>query len=114
MKDNTNRILLCTLQNVAIPAKYFNAIDLILKPVEDEDLLPVWDVVEGKWKSFRISKVNSFRTPDELTQQDKSGQDVESSQSQQLKNRKKTAKEKFEERIQKLKEEAKKSKDNFK
>lgn len=110
VKDNTNRILLCTLNPGNLPAKFTKAAETVLKPSEDEDLLPVWDVVDGKWKSFRISKVNSFRTPDELTKQDKSGQDVDSKQSQELKARKEKAKKTFEDRIQKQREQAEESK----
>ena len=110
VKDNTNRILLCTLNPGSLPAKFTKAVETVLKPAEDEDLLPVWDVVDGKWKSFRISKVNSFRTPDELTKQDKSGQNVESKQSQELKVRKEKAKKKFEDRVQKQKEQVEQSK----
>lgn len=113
VKDNTNRVLLCTLNPNTLPAKFIKAAETALKPSEDEDLLPVWDVIDNKWKSFRISKVNSFRTPDELTKQDKSGQDIDSKQSQELKARKEKAKKRFEERVQKQKEEAEQSKKNL-
>jgi len=62
VKDNSNRILLCTLNPNTIPTKYSESIGKVLEPTLDEDLLPVWEVSEGKWKSFRISKVNMFRT----------------------------------------------------
>ena len=113
VKDNTNRVLLCTLNPDQLPAKFEKAIEGVFKPSIDEDLLPVWDVAEGKWKSFRISKVNSFRTPDELLKNDKPGPDVESTQKEILEKRKQKEKEKFEKRIQQQKEAAQKSKDNL-
>jgi hypothetical protein len=113
VKDNTNRVLLCTLNPNNLPAKFVKAAETVLKPSENEDILPVWDVVDNKWKSFRISKVNSFRTPDELTKQDKSGQDIESKQSQGIKARKEKAKKTFEDRIQKQKEQAERSRKNL-
>jgi predicted DNA-binding transcriptional regulator YafY len=105
--------MLCTLKADQLPAKFEKAIEGIYRPAVDEDLLPVWDVTEGKWKSFRISKIVSFRTPDELVNNDKEGQDVESSQKEILEKRKQTAKQSFEERVQKQKEQAQKSKENL-
>jgi hypothetical protein len=113
VKDNTNRVMLCTLKADQLPAKFEKAIEGIYRPAVDEDLLPVWDVTEGKWKSFRISKIVSFRTPDELVNNDKEGQDVESSQKEILEKRKQTAKQSFEKRVQKQKEQAQKSKENL-
>jgi hypothetical protein len=113
VKDNTNRVLLCTLDPSKLPAKFLKSVEAIDKPVEDEDRLPVWDVSENKWKSFRISKVNSFRTEDELTKQDKTGPDTDSNQKQEIENRRKTAKQKFNEQVQKQKEQAQKSKQNL-
>jgi hypothetical protein len=80
----------------------------------DEDLLPVWEVSEGKWKSFRISKVNMFRTEEELTKQDKSGPDIDSNQKQQIIDRKQKAMEQFQEKVQKQKEQAENARQYFK
>jgi len=49
-----------------LPPKYTETIEKILAPAVDEDLLPVWDINEGKWKSFRISKIQAFSTTEEL------------------------------------------------
>ena len=53
VKDNTNRVLLCTLHASTVPAKFLKSIEMVFNPVEDEDLVAVWDVTDGKWKSFR-------------------------------------------------------------
>ena len=113
VKDNTNRVLLCTLHASTVPAKFLKSIEMVFNPVEDEDLVPVWDVTDGKWKSFRISKVNSFKTPDELTKNDKSGPDVDTAQKMEIVKRSKAAKDKLFETIQKQKEAAQKAKEKL-
>ena len=106
VKDNTTRVLLCTLEVSTLPQKFLNTIQEVYKQAVDEDLVPVWDVVDGKWKSFRISKVIDFRTPDELLKQDKSGPDVDTKQKQNIEDRKNEAIKKFQERVEKLKQQA--------
>jgi len=113
VKDNTNRVMLCSLNPDMIPTKFSKAVGGVYQPTLDEDLLPVWDMSMGAWKSFRISKVNSFRTPDELTKQDKPGQDVESTQEKKIEERKKKVMETFHDRVQKQKDSAEKSKEDF-
>lgn len=102
VKDGTTRTLLCTLQPDLLPAKFQKSVESVFKPSQDEDLIPVWDITEGKWKSFRISKTELFRTSEELTKQDKSGQDVESSQKEGIEKRKLTAKEQAQKRKEKV------------
>lgn len=109
VKDGTNRVILCTLNPDLLPNNFQKSLASVFQPTPDEDLLPIWDVTEGKWKSFRISKVNSFRTPDELKQQDRSGQDTDSKQKQVLEDRKKIAKEKSQKRKQVIQEQIKSS-----
>jgi hypothetical protein len=75
--------------------------------------LPVWDISEGKWKSFRISKVNMFRTEDELMKQDSSGPDIDSKQKTIIEERKKKAIKNFDDKILNLKNQAQKSRDNL-
>ena len=86
---------------------------MVFNPVEDEDLVAVWDVTDGKWKSFRISKVNSFKTPDELTKNDKSGPDVDTAQKMEIVKRSKAAKDKLFETIQKQKKAAQQAKEKL-
>jgi hypothetical protein len=66
VKDSSSRTLICTLKPELLPPKYTETIEKILAPAVDEDLLPVWDINEGKWKSFRISKIQAFSTTEEL------------------------------------------------
>lgn len=84
----------------------------VFNPTTDEDLLPVWDISEGKWKSFRISKVNMFRTEDELLRPDSSGPDIDSKQKKLIEERKKKALE-LKDKISNLKEQAKESRENL-
>jgi hypothetical protein len=113
VKDNSNRILLCTLNPEDIPTKFSKSVTGVLGPTLDEDLLPVWDISEGKWKSFRISKVNMFRTEDELMKQDSSGPDIDSKQKTIIEERKKKAIKNFDDKILNLKNQAQKSRDNL-
>ncbi len=113
VKDNSNRILLCTLNPDTIPAKYSDATVKVFQSTSDEDLLPVWDLSEGKWKSFRISKVNIFRTEDELLKPDSSGPDLDSKQKKLIEERKKKALKNSQDKVSSLKEQAQRSKDNL-
>ena len=45
-----------------MPPKYLQTVEKIFAPALDEDLIPVWDINEGKGKSFRISKIEVFST----------------------------------------------------
>lgn len=114
VKDNSTRILLCTLNPNYLPKKYIEAIEDVLKPKVDEDLLSVWDVKEAKWKSFRISKVLSFSTEEELTEKKKDKEEahtVESKQKEELRKRKEKAEKLHEERVQKQKEQLNQAKE---
>jgi hypothetical protein len=102
--DGTNRKLYCTLVSGIIPSKYKESIEKTLTQTNDSDIVPVWDITEGKWKSFRISKINFFRSPDELKKQDKSGQDVESKTKETIEKEKSEALQESEKRSQSIKE----------
>lgn len=112
VKDSSNRVLLCTLNPDDIPTKFSSSVAEVFNPTTDEDLLPVWDISEGKWKSFRISKVNMFRTEDELLRPDSSGPDIDSKQKKLIEERKKKALE-LKDKISNLKEQAKESRENL-
>jgi len=106
--------MLCTLQPDLIPSKYGSTVGKIFEPAQDEDLLPIWDVTEGKWKSFRISKVNLFRTADELKKSDKSGQDMDSKQKVMLDKRNQKIKEQSQKRKEKINQQIEESKQSAK
>lgn len=114
VKDNSTRILLCTLNPNYLPKKYIESIEDVLKPKVDEDLLAVWDIKEAKWKSFRISKVVSFTTEEELKEKNKEKEEahtVESKQKEELRKRKEQAEKLHEERIEKQKQQINQARD---
>jgi hypothetical protein len=55
-----------TLDRNKIPAKYTDSIKKTLNGGDDPNLLPVYDMVSGDWKSFYISNVLFLRTEEEL------------------------------------------------
>ena len=110
-RDGTNRVLLATLQPDLIPSKFSKSVGSVFNPTPNEDLIPVWDVTEGAWKSFKITKVLSFRTSDEIKEQDQTGQDVDTKQKENLQDRRKIAEEKSKVRKQQIREQIKSSKE---
>ena len=56
----------CTLHSGLIPVQFEKSIEKIFLPDANQERLPYWDVVEGKWKSFYVDKVELFITADEL------------------------------------------------
>jgi len=115
VKDGTTRMMYCTLHPNIIPSKYTITTQKLITETNppDSDLLPIWDVVEGKWKSFRISKAVYFLTHDELTDENPNGQSTESKDAKNIKNRTKQVMKSFEERVSLLKEKAAQAKLNI-
>jgi len=114
VKDGSNRVIYCTLNYGFIPKQYENSINKILgETPPDVDILPIWDITEGKWKSFRISKMNFFVTSDELEKENKSGHSSKTNINKILKERKDKQNEEFLERVDKLKEKAQEAKENI-
>jgi hypothetical protein len=114
VKDNTERTIYCTLNKSFIPTKYEKSVNRLLgEEVLDVDILPIWDVVEGKWKSFRISKSVYFITSDEMLEENKTAQNTQSKWAELTELRKKEIMENFKKRIEELKAQAKKAKTNI-
>ena len=115
VKDGTNRIIYCTLHPDLIPSKYTVTTQKLISETNppDPDLLPIWDVAEGKWKSFRISKAVYFLTHDELVDENDDGQNTESKDAKNIKNRANQVMKTFEERVKALKEKAAQAKNNI-
>lgn len=111
VKDGSNRAIYCTLNSGFIPKQFGTSINNLFKSQpNDPDIMPIWDVVEGKWKSFRISKMNFFLTAEEFLDENKPGHSVPSTLRDILEKRKQSELEKFEQRVQNLKEKAKEAK----
>lgn len=75
--------------------------------------MPIWDVVEGKWKSFKISKSIYFITSDELIKENKNSHETVSDIAEETKERKKQIIEEFRKRVQELKQKARQAKINI-
>lgn len=112
VKDNTNRVLYCTLAFGLVPAQYTRTIEkLLVDSSMDRDLIPVWDVVDGKWKSFRISKLIYFLTSDELVKENITGYNVSSTNTKTLMQRRDDAVKQQREKAKSLREQSQKDKD---
>jgi hypothetical protein len=112
VKDNTNRVLYCTLEPGLVPAQYTRTIEKLLSDTTmDRDLIPVWDVVDGKWKSFKISKLIYFLTSDELVKENITGYNVVSNNTKTLKDRRDDAVNKQREKAKSLREQSQKNND---
>lgn len=55
-----------TLNLKNIPAKYTKSVKKTMQEADDPNLLPVFDMVSGDWKSFYISNVLYVTTEEEL------------------------------------------------
>lgn len=114
VKDGANRTIYCTLDFGLIPKQYEQSVENIFsKEPNDIDIVPIWDIVENKWKSFRISKINFFLTSDELIDENKVGHNTKNKLVEIMKKRKQDSIDNFNQRIEKLKNEAKESKEKL-
>lgn len=55
----TIRTMICTLYGDSIPTSFAKSIEATIKQNDNLDILPVWDVIKGKWRSFHISNIIS-------------------------------------------------------
>jgi len=55
----TIRTMICTLYGDSIPTSFAKAIQATINQNDNLDILPVWDVIKGKWRSFHISNIIS-------------------------------------------------------
>lgn len=55
----TMRTMICTLYGDSIPTSFAKSIQATIKQNDNLDILPVWDVIKGKWRSFHISNIIS-------------------------------------------------------
>jgi len=66
MTNGRFRSIFGTLKPSLIPGKYQNTIMEVHKAQDDPNLLPFFDIKEGKWKSFYINNILSFHTEEEI------------------------------------------------
>lgn len=55
----TMRTMICTLYGDSIPTSFAKSIEATINQNDNLDILPVWDVIIGKWRSFHISNIIS-------------------------------------------------------
>lgn len=104
VKDGSTRILYCTLHFSLIPNRFSKALEKIISQnPTDADILPVWDIAEGKWKSFRISKMVFMLTADELKKENIKGFNTFSQSAQRIKDANMQSIERFEKKKEDLK-----------
>ena len=114
VKDNTVRRIYCTLNKSFIPTKFAPSVDKIFtEKSPDLDLMPIWDVTEGKWKSFKISKSIYFITSDELVKENKNSHSTVSKIAEETDAKKKQILEDFRKQVADLKRKAQEAKNNI-
>ena len=62
---NTVRTMLCSLRTEYVPIRFEKSIKATLAN-KNEDILPVWDIIKGEWRSFKISSIISVEKASEL------------------------------------------------
>ena len=114
VKDNSNRVIYCTLHKSFIPTKFAPAVDKIFTEKNlDLDIMPIWDIAEGKWKSFRISNSVYFITSDEIMKENKIAQNTASKLAEQTETKKNEIIEEFRKRVEELKRQAQEARNNI-
>lgn len=107
VKDNTSRTIYCTLEPGFLPAKYEESIGKIFSDTTtDQDIFPIWDMAEGKWKSFRLSRITLFVTADELVTENNKAHSAKSDTVEYQEKVKNELAEKFKQRVEDLKKQA--------
>jgi hypothetical protein len=66
--DGRFRSLYCSLRMNLLPRSQRKYVETIFSPFnkKDIDIIPVYDIVSGDWKSFRLSNVIHLYTTEEL------------------------------------------------
>ena len=75
--------------------------------------MPIWDIAEGKWKSFRISNSVYFITSDEIMKENKIAQNTASKLAEQTETKKNEIIEEFRKRVEELKRQAQEARNNI-
>jgi len=70
--DSSVRTIHCTLMNSELSESHKKALTKVFTQTENPNILPVWDVIEQKWKSFRIENVLFVEDPQQKEKKNKS------------------------------------------
>lgn len=65
-RDGSARVAFCTLNSLLIPANFAESIQKIFLEDANPDIIPFWEVSQGKWKSFYINSLEIFIPANEL------------------------------------------------
>lgn len=114
VKDNSIRTILCTLLKGTIPARFEKTVDSIYTSPVDPDIVAIWDIEEGKWKSFKLSRVIEFRDPDEIKKNIKPGHLVKAKLADTLEEMKNDVMENYQKTIERQLEESQRIKNTMK
>jgi len=66
-KDGSARIAFSTLNSLLIPAHFEKSIQKIFLEDANQDIIPFWDIAQGKWKSFYVNSLENLVTAEELS-----------------------------------------------
>lgn len=65
--DGRYRSMMCTLNESYIPTKFETGVRQLLKMNKNDfDLIPVYDIIKGNWRSFYVNSIELFYTPEDL------------------------------------------------
>lgn len=66
----TIRTMVCTLYWDSIPSNYAKTITAIIEDNTNLDVIPVWEITQGRWKSFHISNIISVNIEEKKKKED--------------------------------------------
>lgn len=65
--DGRFRSMICTLNTSYIPTRFESGLKRFLKTADRNlEIIPVYDIVKDDWRSFYISTIQMFYTPEDL------------------------------------------------
>lgn len=66
-RDGSARVAFCTLNSLLIPSNFAESIQKIFLEDANPDIIPFWEVAQGKWKSFYVNSLEIFIPANELS-----------------------------------------------
>jgi len=69
--DGSVRTLYGTLMASEVSTNHQKALSRVYTQQENLNIIPVWDVIAGGWRSFRLENIISIEEPEEMKQEKK-------------------------------------------
>lgn len=69
--NGATRTIHCTLMESAVSANHQKSLMNVFAQRENLNIIPVWDIIEGTWKSFRIENILSVDDPSDESEKEK-------------------------------------------